>query len=106
MNGSERAGDKFPAINRVVDLADMGRHSSLEFAHAGGGGCGNHEFGVGTRGSRALISSMQTFISPTLTAWSQTTCRLVIACLRLLSYRPNRWPKPLRQFPRRQSRKK
>ena len=38
---------------------------------------------LGTRGSSARMSCVQTFTSPTLTACIQMTTRFVIACLML-----------------------
>jgi len=61
---------------------------------------------LGTRGSRARMSWVQMFTSPTLTACIQSTSRLVIACLSLVSYRPNRSANPFCQLPRRRIRTK
>ena len=41
-DGAERAVDEFTAVQRVVNLADIGGQAVPQFAHAGGGG-GGHE---------------------------------------------------------------
>ena len=61
---------------------------------------------LGTRGSSARMSCVQRSTSPTLTACSQMTWRLVSACFRLASYFAKRWPKPGSQLPRRRIRQK
>jgi hypothetical protein len=60
----------------------------------------------GKRSSSARMSWVQTLTSPTLTACIQSVSRLVRACLRLVSYLPNRSAKPFRQLPRRRIRTK
>ncbi len=60
----------------------------------------------GRRGSSARMSWVQMLTSPTLTACIQSVCRLVMACLSLVSYLPKRSAKPCCQLPRRRIRKK
>jgi hypothetical protein len=60
----------------------------------------------GIRFSSAAMSWVAMLTSPTLTAWIQRTCRLVMACFTLAVNFPKRSENPSCQFPRRRMRTK